>query len=518
MSLVSALFLVFVAAVLLLYYVVPKSFRFWVVLAASIAFAAFLGFYTLLFVIVSAVLCYIGGFLAGPSKNGKRGNAARTAATVITVVINIALLCAVKYYNVLGLVSERLNLLFGASEQANTFFLYAIPVGMSFYVLQTTGYILDCRWEKIAPEKNFFKVLLFSTYFPQLMSGPMNTYANLSAEFEKMKEVKFDFSRISDGAIRIAWGFFKKLVIAERAAMVVNMIYADHINFTGWYVPLGVFFFAIQLYTDFSGCMDVVIGVSHMLGIDLPENFNCPFFSKTVKEYWRRWHITLGAWLRDYLMYPVLKSTPLIKLGDWSKAKFGKKNGKKVPTYVALLILWFAVGYWHGGLWNYVIGSGILHFIYIVLGMIFEPAFKKIRPKIGADKLYFRIFQSIRTFILMLTGFVFFRSASVKDAVDMYAAIFRKGGVALNWTNFSASGMNLANLIVLICGVLLLALVDAYKYRPSEDEEARSFTGMLRSKGIVLLWAAFMLLVIATLVFGMYGLGYDSGSFIYARI
>jgi hypothetical protein len=217
-------------------------------------------------------------------------------------------------------------------------------------------------------------------------------------------------------------------------------------------------------------------------------------------------------------MYPILKSAPLIKLGDWSKAKFGKKNGKKVPTYVALFILWFAVGYWHGGLWNYVIGSGILHFIYIVLGMIFEPLFKKIRPKIGADKLYFRIFQSVRTFILMLTGFVFFRSATVKDAVDMYAAIFRKGGLPLNWTNFSATGMTLANLIVLAAAVLLVFAVDAFKYRPSEDEEAKSLTAFLRSKSIVLLWAAFMVLVVATLVFGMYGLGYDSGSFIYARI
>ncbi|MCR4704080.1 MAG: hypothetical protein K5665_10515 [Saccharofermentans sp.] len=514
MSLVSSLFLVFVAAALLLYYVVPKNFRIWIVLAASLAFAAFLGFYTLLFVIISAVLCYIGGLLSGPSKK----NGVRNASAAITIVINIALLCAVKYYNVLGLAAERLNLLFGATDKTNTFFLFAVPVGMSFYVLQTTGYILDCRWEKITPEKNFLKVLLFSSYFPQLMSGPMNTYANLSSEFEKAKTVSFSFDRIFDGAIRVAWGFFKKLVIAERAAMVVNMIYADHMTYTGWYVPLGVFFFAIQLYTDFSGCMEVVIGVSHMFGIELPENFNCPFFSKTVKEYWRRWHITLGAWLRDYLMYPVLKSEPLIKIGDWSKAKFGKKNGKKVPTYIALLILWFAVGYWHGGLWNYVIGSGILHFIYIVLGMIFEPVSKKIRPKIGADKLYFRIFQSVRTFILMLTGFVFFRSATVKDAVDMYAAIFRQGGAAFNWEGFSSSGMDLANLIVLTAAVLLVAAVDAYKYVPSEDAEPKSVIAFLRSKGIVLLWAAFMVLVVATLIFGRYGLGYDSGSFIYARI
>ena len=514
MSLVSSLFLVFVAAVLLLYYIVPKSIRLWVVIAASLAFAAFLGFYTLLFVLISAILCYVGGLLAGPSKS----NAFRNVFTVLTVVINIALLCAVKYYNVLGFAAERLNLLFGATESSNTFFLYAVPVGMSFYVLQTTGYILDCRWEKITPEKNFFKVLLFSTYFPQLMSGPMNTYANLSAKFEEAKEIKFSFERISDGAVRIAWGFFKKLVIAERAAIIVNMVYGDHKTFTGWYVPIGVFFFAIQLYSDFSGCMEVVNGVSHMLGIELPENFNCPFFSKTVQEYWRRWHITLGAWLRDYILYPVLKSTPLIKIGDWAKAKFGKKNGKKVPTYIALFILWFAVGYWHGGLWNYVIGSGILHFIYIVLGMIFEPVSKKIRPKIGADKLYFRIFQSVRTFILMLTGFVFFRSATVMDAVDMYAAIFRKGGAALNWENFSSTGMDLANLIVLAVAVALVLAVDAYKYVPSEDDKPKSAIAFFRSKGTVILWAAFMVLIVATLIFGRYGLGYDSGSFIYARI
>ena len=514
MSLVSALFLVFVAAVVLLYYVVPKNFRIWVILLASLAFAGFLGFYTLVFVLVSAILCYIGGLLSGTG----RSNGARNAATIITVVINIALLCAVKYYNVIGFASERLDLLFGAVDGANSFFKYAVPVGMSFYVLQTTGYILDCRWEKIVPEKNFFKVLLFSTYFPQLMSGPMNTYASLSAEFEKTKEIKFSISRITDGAVRVAWGFFKKLVIADRAAMVVNMIYADHVTFTGWYVPLGVFFFAIQLYCDFSGCMEVVIGVSHMLGIELPENFNCPFFSKTVKEYWRRWHITLGAWLRDYLMYPVLKSAPLIKLGDWSKAKFGKKNGKKVPTYVALLILWFAVGYWHGGLWNYVIGSGILHFIYIVLGMVFEPLFKKIRPKIGADKFYFRIFQSVRTFILMLTGFVFFRSATVKDAIDMYAAIFRRGGASLNWENFSSCGMDLKNLIVLAAAVIIVFLVDLYKYQPSEDDKPRLFIEMLRGKGIVALWAAFMFITVATLIFGMYGMGYNAGSFIYATI
>jgi len=513
MSLVSSLFLVFVAAVLLLYYVLPRSLRLWVIVAASLAFAGFLGFYTLLFVLVSAVLCYAGGLLAGPSKS----TALRNASTVITVVINIALLCAVKYYNVLGLAAERLNLLFGATDTSNTFFLYAVPVGMSFYVLQTTGYILDCRWEKITPEKNFFKVLLFSSYFPQLMSGPMNTYANLSAEFEKAKEVRFSFERVSDGAVRVAWGFFKKLVIADRAAMTVNQIFGDHVNFTGLYVPVGVVFFAVQLYCDFSGCMEVVTGVSHMFGIELPENFNCPFFSKTVKEYWRRWHITLGGWLRDYLMYPLLKSEPLIKLGDWSKAKFGKKNGKKIPTYVALFVLWFAVGYWHGGLWNYVIGSGILHFIYIVLGMIFEPVSKKIRPKIGADKLYFRIFQSVRTFILMLTGFVFFRSATVMDALDMYAAIFRKGA-AFNWVNFSSSGMDLSNLIVLIAGLLILAAVDAYKYVPGEDDQPKSVITLLRSKGIVALWAVFMFLVVATLIFGMYGLGYDSGSFIYARI
>ena len=230
--------------------------------------------------------------------------------------------------------------------------LYAVPVGMSFYTLQMIGYVLDCRWERIAPEKNFLKYLLFATYFPYLTSGPMNTYAALSAELDKSKEVRFSITRLKEGSIRIAWGFLKKLVIAERAATLVNASYGDHKTYTGIYVLLGVISFAVQLYADFSGCMDVVLGTSHLLGIDLPENFNSPYLALSIREYWQRWHITLGSWLRDYLFYPILKTPLFIKIGDISRKAFGKKKGKKVPVYLAMLVLWFAVGYWHGGLWK----------------------------------------------------------------------------------------------------------------------------------------------------------------------
>ncbi|MCR4688984.1 MAG: hypothetical protein K5745_05450 [Saccharofermentans sp.] len=510
MSLVSAPFLAFILLVTLIYYVIPGKVRHIWLLIVSIAFACFGGFYTIFFVALSAVTTYIGGKFAGAG----RKPLARNISCIATVVFNLALLCLVKFYGVMDVIAEDLNSFFGMNE----FMLYAVPIGMSFYTLQMTGYVLDCRWERISPEKSFIRYLLFATYFPYLTSGPMNTYADLSARLRSVSEVSFSITRLKEGAIRIAWGFLKKLVIAERAATVVNSVYGDHNTYTGVYVLLGVICFAIQLYADFSGCMDVVLGVSHLLGIDLPENFNSPYLARSIREYWQRWHSTLGSWLRDYLFYPLLKTSLFIKIGDKARKAFGKKKGKKVPVYLAMLVLWFAVGYWHGGVWKYIIGSGLLHCFYIVTGMMAEPLFEKIRKPLKADKAYFQVFRVLRTFILVLLGFVFFRSSNVPDAMDMFLAVGRSGGAAFDIQGIINMGMGLPDLIVLISGTALLAAVDIYKFRPDDNEEPKSVLALIDRGGVIAAWAVFVLLVIIVLVFGKYGLGYDSGAFIYARI
>lgn len=510
MSLVSFKFLLFIAAVVVVYYICPVKFRKYVLIPANIAFCCFAGIYTLAFVLLSVITTFIGGLLAG-KKTLKSG--VRNAAAAVTIILNFGLLCAVKFYGVMDIFAERLNMLMGVSTDpgaaSESWLAFAVPLGMSFYTLQLIGYVLDCLWEKIEPEKNFFRYLIFGTYFPYLTSGPMNRYADLSAEFDREHRLSLD--NFKTGIIRIAWGFFKKLIIAERAGVIVKAVYGDHAVYTGWYVVLGVVAFAILLYTDFSGCMDIVIGVSQLLDIKMPENFNSPYFARSIREYWRRWHITLGDYLADYLYYPLLKSSLFVKIGDASKKAFGKKKGKKVPIYLAMVILWTAIGYWHGGVWKYIIGSGLLHCFYIVSGMICEPLFEKIRPVLKSDKLPYQLFQVLRTFVLVLLGFVFFNAANVPDAIQMLKALFMRstGGAAIDLT--------LANYIVLGIAVLILTAVDLYKFRPKDTDEPRSVIALTNGRP-VLAWLIIVLLIAAVLVFGMYGLGYNASSFIYASI
>ena len=504
MSLVSFRFLVFILAVFVVYYSCPCKIRKYVLIPANIVFCCFAGIYTLGFVLLSIVTSFIGGALAG-RKNAR--NSSRNTAAAIAIILNLALLCAVKFYGVMDLVSDRLNELLGASS--GSWLAFAVPLGMSFYTLQLIGYVLDCLWGKIEPEKNFIKYLIFGSYFPYLTSGPMNRYDVLSKEIDR--DHLLTLSNMKTGIIRIAWGFFKKLVIAERAGVIVNAVYGDHSIYTGGYVVLGVFAFAIQLYTDFSGCMDVVIGVSKLLDIDLPENFNSPYFARSIREYWRRWHITLGDYLADYLYYPLLKSAPLVKIGDVSKKAFGKKKGKKVPIYVAMIILWTAIGYWHGGVWKYIIGSGLLHCFYIVSGMIAEPLFEKIRPVLKSDKMPYKVFQVFRTFVLVLIGFVFFRAADVPDAVNMFGALFSSSAGEI------AIGLTLTDYIVLGAALLILTGVDLYKFRPKDTDEPRSFIALTDGRP-VFTWLVIVLLIAAVLVLGEYGLGYNASSFIYASI
>lgn len=512
MSLVSAAFIAFVAITALIYYLVPGGARRWVLLIASLAFCASCGFYSLVFVLLEAVTTFIGGLLCGPDK--KKG--LRNASAIITVILNLGILCAVRYYGVIGMFEESLNQVLAASPATKTFMTYVLPVGMAFYTLQLIGYTLDCRWEKIAPEKNFFRYLLFATYFPYFTSGPMNSYADLSVKLDGSRDAKFSFGRLRDSAIRIAWGFFKKLVIADRIAIIVNNIYGNHETYTGLYVFIGAAAFAIELYADFSGCMDVVLGASHFLCIELPENFNSPFLSHTISEYWRRWHITLGGWLRDYLFYPMLKTPLFIKIGDVSKKALGKKRGKKIPVYLGLIVLWTAVGYWHGGLMKYVIGTGILHCFYIILGELVEPISVKLRKALHSEKLPYKIFQTARTFFLVMLGHIFFRAANVPDAIAMYKAIFTPFTINGEW--IASLGLSTENWIVFFLAFSLLVAVDVFKYREKQEEAPRLVLEEISKKPAVISWLVFMVLFISVLIFGMYGLGYDSGAFIYARI
>lgn len=248
-----------------------------------------------------------------------------------------------KYLNFFVYTGRAAGNIFGVDIPLKDISLVA-PMGLSFYTLQVVGYLLDVSRGTCRAEKGLLRYALFASFFPQLVQGPINRYSDLAETLYTPK--KFNYEQVTFGLQRMLWGLFKKLVIAERMSVIVGTIYGDFETYSGLYIVVGTVCFAFQLYTDFSGAMDIALGLSEALGIRMAENFDNPFFARSISEYWRRWHITLGTWMKDYVFYPLLKSNLFVSIGDRAKKRLGKKRGKKIPTYLGMVVLWFTVGFW----------------------------------------------------------------------------------------------------------------------------------------------------------------------------
>ena len=257
--------------------------------------------------------------------------------------------------------------------------------------------------------------------------------------------------------------------------------------------------------------MDIVIGVSQVYGITLPENFQTPFFSKTIQEFWRRWHITLGGWLKDYILYPVLRTEFFMELPGKLKPRFGKKTAKKITTFSAMFILWFAVGLWHGGSWKYIIGSGMIPWIYIVGGELLEPLWVKLRAlfRVTKDTKWFAVFQMVRTFLLMSFAFLFFNSAGFFSALSMIRNVLTTWNPWILWDgSLLQLGLELKEWVVLILSLTLLWIISVMQQKDSVRE-------WLAKKNIVVRWLLLYALLFWVILMGNYGPGYSAAEFIY---
>lgn len=389
---------------------------------------------------------------------------------------------------------------------------FAAPLGVSYFLLSLTGYMLDTYWGVQKAEKNPLKVLLFGSYFPLLTSGPIVRYGETGSEL--FKEHRFDYQRFCFGLQRILWGVFKKLVIAGRLSVIVDTIYENPQEYYGFYIWTALAAFTLQLYTDFSGCIDIVCGVSELFGIPLPDNFCLPFAAGNLSEFWRRWHITLGLWLKTYVLYPLLKSKPLQWIGDKARAGWGKKAGKKLPVWCGLFVSWFLIGFWHGGTWNYIVGVGLWFWLLIVLGEMLEPLFKKLIVwcKINTDCFGWHLFQAARTCILFMAGLGLFRAGSLIEGLKLYrAAICNKPNP---WIFFDGSFLNLglttADYGILRLAVLILAAAGVI--RICQGQSVRQW---IRGQNLYLRWGIWIGLLLIILIYGQYGPGYDAAEFIY---
>lgn len=418
MSFASTRFLVFFGVLFLLYYALPRRFQWKLLLAGSLVFYWFAGWWCLIYIGVTTATtwftarkmdalareqdAWLKEHRAELSKEERKARKAQDKRArfrwlLSCLLVNFGILAVVKYTNfVLSNISALLSV-FGAG--ALPVFSLVLPMGISFYTFQAMGYLIDVYWGKCPAEGNFGKFALFVTFFPQLVQGPISRFGDLSPSL--YGEHSWDSRQIAMGGERILWGLAKKLIVADRLAIPLRALVAGPEQYGGVYVLAVIFLYAVQLYADFTGGIDITIGAAQMLGVQVTENFIRPFFSKNVAEYWRRWHITMGTWFRDYLFYPMSVSKPILKLHQRCRNRFGR-FGKHIGVHTCSLILWFVTGVWHGASWNFIVW-GMLNGIVIIVSQELEPLYDKFHarfPRLKGSRGW-DLVQVLRTFWLM---------------------------------------------------------------------------------------------------------------------
>jgi D-alanyl-lipoteichoic acid acyltransferase DltB (MBOAT superfamily) len=518
-------FVAFLAIVFVLYYAVPKRAQWPLLLVFSYVFYFLADPRYLIFILVTTISTYIislqmekvndaqNAYLAEHkaelSREEKKAYKAKMKAKkwrflLICLFLNIGILAVTKYTN---FVITNINSFLSDASKLSAVDM-VIPMGISFYTFQTMGYIIDVYRGKQEAQKNPFKLALFVSFFPQLVQGPISRYGDLSQTL--FSEHRFDGKNVSFGMTRILWGYFKKVVIADRIITAVTTLVGNPEQYAGTYVFIAMLFYAFELYCDFTGGIDITIGIAEFMGIRVAENFNLPYFSKNIKEYWNRWHITMGTWFTDYIFYPISVSGPMLKLSKWSRSHLGETIGKRVPVYLSSFVVWFATGIWHGAAWNFIVW-GLMNFVVIMVSQELEPLYAKFHNRFHVEgKAPWEAFRIVRTILLMSCIRMFDCYRDVPLTFQMVGTMFTKVNLSA-FTNGSLLGLGItsADYLVLVVGFFIVLGVSLYKYHRGPVREA------LYTKPAVVSYGVMGLLFLLIIIFGAYGAGYDSSQFIY---
>ncbi len=523
----SYTFIVFLILLFIIYYLIPKKYQWMLLLGASYSFYAFAGVKYLFYILLTTISTYVVSRKIGNlqevqseyitkhkkelSREEKKDYKASMKSkqwkwTLLCLVLNFGVLAAIKYTNFF---IENVNYISRASGSRGqlSFWKLALPMGISFYTFQTMGYIMDVYRGKYPPERNICKLALFVSFFPQMVQGPISRFDDLSKSL--FKEHAFDGRNVSFGLQRIMWGYFKKVIIADRILVAVNTIILNSDKYQGAFVFVGMLFYAFELYADFTGGIDITIGIAEVLGVNVKENFHRPYFSKNIIEYWRRWHISMGTWFKDYLFYPLSVCKPMLNLSKFSRKHFGDAIGKRVPVYLSTLIVWFCTGFWHGANWNFIVW-GTMNGVVIIISLEGEPFYKWFHNKFPVkDTFAFRLFQVLRTLLLMSSLRLFDCYRDVPLTFKMFGTMFTNFNIGELFNgSLMKLGLSGADYIVLIIALLILITV-------SLIQRSGSVRGKLAEKPLVFRYFVTYALFISILIFGAYGVGYDSSQFIY---
>ena len=388
-------FFAFITVLFLLYYIVPRRVQWMLLLAAGYVFYAAADPRYLVYILATTVTIYFTARVIERSqekqaaylrehkaqmdreekKAYKEGrHRVRFRWLLLGLLINLGILGTVKYANFFIANINGVMGAFGGTGKLS-FVTLALPMGISFYTFQALGYLIDVYRGTVPAEKNFFRLALFVSFFPQLVQGPISRFDDLSKTL--YGEHPFDGQTVCFGLQRMLWGYFKKMVIADRILTGLSCIIDAPGQYRGAYAFVGMLFYTVELYADFTGGIDITIGIAQVLGIRLAENFERPYFSKSLKEYWRRWHITMGTWFKDYIFYPISICKPMQKISKFSRSHLGKKIGMRLPVYLSSFVVWFATGFWHGASWNFILW-GLFFLVFLVIEKTFLlPYLKK---------------------------------------------------------------------------------------------------------------------------------------------
>lgn len=462
-------FLIFFPIILTLYFLLPTvKTRNVLLLLGSYYFYALYKFEYIFLILFSTVVDYCVGLLMNKTEDKKR----RKMLLITSLVVNLGALFFFKYFNFF---SNNLNVLFSGIGLNYILPRYSIllPVGISFYTFQTLSYTIDVYRGDLKAEKDFTTFALYVTFFPQLVAGPIERATNLIQQFHIYH--KPSYQRVVSGIRLMTWGFFKKVVIADRLAVVVNTVYNSPDDFNGIYFFIATFFFAFQIFCDFSGYSDIAIGTARIMGYDLMKNFDRPYHSKTVTEFWRRWHISLSTWFKDYVYIP---------LG-------GNRKGK-AHTYINLFIIFFLSGLWHGAQWTFVIW-GILNGLAIVFERLIglDRSLRNISEKKGLLPILTGLIFNLITFIYICITWIFFRANSLRDAINIIIPKMLTNLGTFNLMEFLSTkkilGLERPEFFVAIIALIVMEIVHIVQKKVNITELIYSVPLIIRHSGYLLL-------------------------------
>lgn len=491
MNLTSLDFIAFAMITLIVYFLIPKKYRWLVLMVSSIRFYYSAGEKALLVLIVISLGTFIAAIVIERIPVGTKKRQILLIASVILIVMWLMLS---KAFRIIG----------------TEFNFIVVPLGISYVSFMLISYLVDVYWEKDFADKNFLKFLLYIFFFPKISQGPITKHKDLAKQLYEGGQLSY--KAVCFGIQRMIYGYFKKLVVADRIAMFTEPVFAGISTYAGSIILVATVLAALQLYCDFSGYMDIILGFTEAIGLKMDENFNHPFFSRSAAEFWRRWHITLGVWFKDYIYAPIAMDSFVKKIGKWGRKKVGKRFGNSLIKTIALSAVWLLTGIWHGTGINYILWGGYWGII-IIISAVFKDEIDRVNRllNIRTRASSWKIFQMLRTFFAFSFGIFLTKLSSLQDYKMAARNIFKHFKIwnLLDGTLYSF-GMDKVNFHIMVFALTCVWIISILQEKVSIREKISELNAPVR-------WAVYAGSISIVLFLGIYGSAYNTSGFAYTN-